>query len=92
VAICIVSARVGVTGLPGACEVGRPNLDAAIVVAFAVAVIGWLLAVYGMLRMESAWWLRLAFAIVAAAEVLAWLAALHYYRNWEHVYNGGNCL
>ena len=89
-AICIVSARVGTSGLPAPYDVGRPNLDAAVVVAFGVAVVSWLLAVYGMLRMRSAWRLRLAFAFIAAAEVLAWLAALHYYRHWAKLYNGGN--
>lgn len=59
-------------------------------VALGAAVISWLLAVYGLLHVRSAWWLRLGFAFIAAAEVLAWLAALHYYRHWAKLYNGGN--
>jgi hypothetical protein len=90
VAICIVSARIGASGLPAPYEVSRPNLQAAVVVALGAAVISWLLAVYGLLHVRSAWWLRLGFAFIAAAEVLAWLAALHYYRHWAKLYNGGN--
>jgi hypothetical protein len=89
-AVCIVSARVGVTGLPGFAEVGRPNLATAVVLALAVAVMSWLLAVFGLLRMRSARWLRFGFVFIAAAEAAAWLVALHYYRHWEHIYDGGN--
>lgn len=92
VAICIASARVGTSGLPAPCDVSRPNLEAGVWIALGAAVVSWLLAVYGMLRMRSAWWLRLAFAFIAAVEVLAWLSALHYYRHWAHLYKGGNCL
>lgn len=60
------------------------------VLALGAAAISWLLAVYGLLRMRSARWLRLGFAFIAAAEVLAWLAALHYFRHWAKLYNGGN--
>lgn len=71
-AACIVSPRIGASGLPAPYDVSRPNLDAAVVVALGVGVISWLLAAYALLRMRSAWRLRLGFALIAVAEVLAW--------------------
>lgn len=71
-AACIVSPRIGASGLPAPYDVSWPNLDAAVVVALGVGVISWLLAAYALLRMRSAWRLRLGFALIAVAEVLAW--------------------
>jgi len=92
-AVCIVASRIGASALPTECgEVSRPNLDAAVWIALFGAVVVWLLAAYGLVRTESARWVRLTLGCLAAAEVAGWVVALLYYKHQIDLYNGGTCL